>query len=243
MAALGKNIDVLRAEEYLLIGLRVDARRAWRRVAQSLDETGLVAASVLAHQWGWHDRAIDTISKTPYKRDLSLRFPTPYKDKVDAVAHRSMIKSNWIYGVMRRESAFISDIRSSAGAIGLMQLLPDTASYVARKLGQTVRKGDLIDENLNIALGSQYLRQLMNRFKNNLTLATAAYNAGPNRVAKWLPRQKLLPADVWIDTIPFTETRRYVRAVLAYTTIYEWREKGRSQVFLRQSMTGIPAFP
>ena len=240
-AEMLSNDELLRAREYFFVGLPVDARRAWRRYTQSLgeDENALLMAAGLAAEWGWHDRAIQTVAQTSVKRALSLRFPTPYRDKVLAVAKRDAIDPSWIYGVMRRESAFINDIRSSAGAVGLMQLLPTTAKYVAKKVGQKVSNGDLTDENVSISLGAHYLRQLRDRF-NHSVLATAAYNAGPNRVAKWLPDSKLLPADVWVDTIPITETRRYVRAVMAYATIFEWR-MWQSVTSLNIRMPPIPA--
>ncbi len=226
-ALMLSDIDVLRAREYRLMGLRVDARRAWRRFTQSLDSDDLIAAANLASDWDWHDRAIFAIARTPFKRSLSLRFPMPYRDKVLGVAKRNTIDPAWIYGVMRRESAFVADIRSHAGAIGLMQLMPKTAQYVAGKMGRSVRTGDLIDENLSISLGGYYLRYVMDRFEDHQVLATAAYNAGPNRVREWLPIDKPLSADIWVDTIPKSETRRYVRAVLAYTTIFEWRMQQR----------------
>ncbi|MEM7209351.1 MAG: transglycosylase SLT domain-containing protein [Pseudomonadota bacterium] len=222
-SALVSNAEAIRAREYFLLGLRVDARRSWKRLTQNFNDEQLTAAATLASEWGWHDRAIFAIGKTPFNRNLSLRFPMPYDDKVIAVSKRNALEPAWVYGVMRRESGFIADIRSHAGAIGLMQLMPKTAQYVAKQMGRQVRIGDLIDEHVNISLGGHYLRYVLNKFDDHQVLATAAYNAGPNRVKSWLPDQSKLAADLWVDTIPFRETRRYVRAVLAYTTLFEWR--------------------
>ena len=220
---VAKREDVIRAREYFLTGLRVDARRAWERSLNDVGESELVALARLADQWMWHDRAIFTISKTDFTRDYSLRFPMPYTDKVLAVARREAIDPAWMFGLIRRESAFIADIRSSAGAVGLMQLLPSTAKYVARKMGRKFNSGDLTDGSVSISLGAHYLRRLLDRYDGQIPVATAAYNAGPNRVAKWLPVDRKIPADIWVDTLPLSETRNYVRAVMAYATIYSWR--------------------
>ena len=235
---MSSDIEAVRGREYLLVGLPADARRAWRRFSQSLEGDDLVAAASLASDWGWHDRAIIEIGRTRFKRFLPLRFPMPYRDKVFEVAKHSAIDPAWVYGVIRQESTFIADIRSPSGAVGLMQLMPKTARFIARKMGRSVRTRDLIDENISISLGVHYLRNVMDRFKNHQVLATAAYNAGPSRVKKWLPIDQPVAADIWVDTIPIIETRRYVRAVMAYTTIYEWRMQ-RQTTPLNQRMTEI----
>ena len=180
------------------------------------------AAAELADDWGWADRSVFSVAKTGKKDALELRFPMPHTSEVQKASVKNAIETAWIYGVMRRESGFIEDIRSGAGAVGLMQLMPATAKDVARRQGKK-RVGDLTRAKDNISLGSYYLRYVLNKFNNNQPLATAAYNAGPARVKRWLPREHALSADVWIDTIPYSETRRYVRAVMAYTTIFEWR--------------------
>ena len=126
----------------------------------------------------------------------------------------------WIYAVLREESTFDRGAGSPAGAVGLMQLMPDTARSVAKAIGQrTPSRGDLLDPATNIALGSAYLAAMGARYGAHPALATAAYNAGPHRVDKWLPAAPM-PADLWIATIPFRETRDYVRRVLAYRIIY-----------------------
>lgn len=235
-----KNTEVLRAREYLFLGLHANARRVWQRFTEPLDAQQRLVSAILSSEWEWYDRGIFALGKTPFKRSLSLRFPAPYRQQVFAMAKRNALDPAWVYGVMRRESAFIADIRSPAGAMGLMQLMPKTAQYVARQMGRTVKTSALIDENTNIALGTHYLNYVKGKFKKNLVLATAAYNAGPHRVRKWLPTKTALPADIWVDTIPFLETRRYVRAVMAYTAIYAWRLE-RQVIPLNQRMVAIPA--
>jgi soluble lytic murein transglycosylase len=191
-------------------------------VVDTFNTEQIKQAAILANHWGWHSNAIRTIAKVEYWNDLEIRFPTPYQPHVMHTANQLSLEPAWIYGVIRRESAFMPDARSSTGATGLMQLMQGTARGVAKRnnlLRPSVR--DLMQGERNIQLGSTYLRQLLNRFDNHQVMATAAYNAGPHRVMRWLPTKGALPADQWIDTIPFTETRRYVRSVIAYTAIFE----------------------
>jgi soluble lytic murein transglycosylase len=125
--------------------------------------------------------------------------------------------------VARQESAFIEDVRSSAGAMGLMQLMPDTGRTIAHELNTELDHDALLEPETNIRFGSYYLQQVLNRFDNNPVMATAAYNAGPRHVEAWKPKQGKLDADIWIDTMPFYETRKYVRRVMAYTVFYDQR--------------------
>jgi soluble lytic murein transglycosylase len=127
-----------------------------------------------------------------------------------------------IYGVMRRESLFDPKARSRVGALGLMQLMPATARSVAKGLGlKKPRQADILKVENNINFGTQYFRTVLNRFDNNVSLAAAAYNAGPSRVKRWLPSAKTMPADLWVEIVPFKETRNYVQAVLAYATVFD----------------------
>jgi soluble lytic murein transglycosylase len=123
---------------------------------------------------------------------------------------------------MRRESLFDPLARSKVGALGLMQLMPSTARRVARSLGmEKPRQSDILRVDNNIRFGTYYLKSVMNRFENNVALATAAYNAGPRNVQRWLPENETMPADLWVETVPFGETRKYVQAVLAYSTVFD----------------------
>jgi len=142
---------------------------------------------------------------------------------IEANATKYDIDSGWIYGVVRQESAFVVDARSDAGALGLMQLLPSTGRAGLRQLRLRTRVEDaLLSVEQNVQLGVNYLKQVLNRYNGNQVLATAAYNAGPNRVSGWIP-DATIDADVWIETIPYNETRGYVKNVLAFAAVYEYR--------------------
>jgi soluble lytic murein transglycosylase len=215
---------VKRAAELFTLERWVEARREWRWATRDMDAQQLKAAAKLAERRGWHDQAIFTLAKTGYWDDLELRFPMEYADLVEANAKLHGIDIAWVFAVMRQESAFMDDARSHAGAMGLMQLMPATARSVARKMlkRKPPRRQELFEPDTNIALGSAYLKQMKGELGNSAVLATAAYNAGPHRVTRWLP-ERTLPADIWIELVPFDETRGYLRRVLAYTVIYEKR--------------------
>lgn len=223
---------VRRAREFYLQGMIDEARKEWLVALRDMDLPTQRAAAHLAARWGWMDRAAITMGKARNAgmEDLEVRFPLPWRDDVVRFARDESIESGWMFGIMRRESVFMADIGSSAGAQGLMQLMPGTAKDVARKLAMPVPgKGDLHDPETNMRLGSAYLGDVLARFDGNEVLATAAYNAGPGRVNRWLPKGETLPADIWVDTVPFTETREYCRAVLHYATVFDWRLRGESK--------------
>jgi soluble lytic murein transglycosylase len=221
-ALLARYPGLVRARELFLAGEAQDARREWRYLINTLTPRELELAALLAHRWGWHDRAILTAARAGHLDDLELRFPVLYEEQVGTVAKAFDLEPAWIFGVMRQESAFMADARSPAGALGLMQLMPATGRSTARLLElPKPSRQTLLQADPNIRIGSGYLRHILDRFDGNQALATAAYNAGPQRVKGWLPEDESLPGPVWVDTIPFTETRRYVRAVLAFTTVYE----------------------
>jgi len=219
---LAVNPHMLRARELFYLDRLVDAKREWFQALRYLDQDQIKQAATLASRWQWHDSAIRTVAKTPHRNDFSLRFPTPYKQQVFEHAQARDLDPSLIYGVMRRESLFDPLARSRVGALGLMQLMPSTARRVARSLGmKRPRKSDILHVENNIRLGTHYLRTVMNRFDNNVALAAAAYNAGPKNVKRWLPRNSVMSADLWIETVPFKETRNYVQAVLAYSTVFD----------------------
>jgi soluble lytic murein transglycosylase len=134
----------------------------------------------------------------------------------------------WAYAIVRRESSFMPDAASHAGALGLMQVMPGTARYLAKK---KIRRSSLFNPNRNVELGTQYMRYLMDKMDNNAILATASYNAGWRRVQQWLPEKGNMPLDLWIETIPYKETRNYVKAVLAYQQIYSQHLGGNENLF------------
>jgi soluble lytic murein transglycosylase len=221
-AFLTANPHLLRARELYFLDRLVDAKREWFQALRYLDQDGIKQAATLASKWKWHDSAIRTVAKTPHRSDYDLRFPMPYKQQVLESAQARELDPALIYGVMRRESLFDPLARSSVGALGLMQLMPSTARLVARSLGmKRPRKSDILRVENNIRFGTHYLKTVMNRFDNNVALAAAAYNAGPNNVRRWLPKESIMSADLWVETVPFTETRNYVQAVLAYSTVFD----------------------
>ena len=216
--------SIIRTKELLLVDQLADARREWNYATQNYSSREYQIAASLAHQWDWHDYAIRTIAKGKYFEDLSIRFPTPFANQVYKYSKKRSLEPAFVYGIIRRESAFNSQARSPVGARGLMQLMPATAKQVSKQLRlRSPSRQDLYTPSFNINLGSKYIGDMLNKFNGHRALASAAYNAGPHRVNAWLPEKNELPADVWVDTIPFTETREYVRAILEYTATFQWK--------------------
>ena len=232
---------VRRALELLALGRRVDARREWHALVRKLDEDELKAASWIAGCRDWHGRAILTIARTPERDDLDLRFPILYRGVVESASGRRGLSPATIYALIRQESAFIPDARSSAGALGLMQIMPRTGRALMKRIGRKWRsRNQLLAPGLNVELGTHYIRSLLSRTGGHHALATASYNAGPHRIRSWLPAEGEIEAAVWIDNIPFTETRRYVRRVFAYRAIYEHR-LGLRPTRLSERLPPVPA--
>jgi soluble lytic murein transglycosylase len=216
------------AQELYLMGQTLDARRQWAYTTRRMNNRDLAVAAVIARQWGWHDRAILTVSRSDYQDDIELRFPLLYRDVIEDKATRHGLDAGWVYGVVRQESAFVPDARSGAGALGLMQLMPTTGRLTGRRLNVPVNGTHaLLDVEKNINLGAGYLREMLDRYRGNQVLATASYNAGPNRVSDWFQEDAALDAEIWVETIPFNETRDYVKNVLAFTTVYDYRLNNR----------------
>lgn len=214
----------LRARELLAVGEINPARREWLSVTSQLDHDGHLAAAKLAHQWGWHRKTIQSLATVKQWDDLQMRFPLAYNQQVLKVAHQQRVSPPLLFAIARQESAFAADAKSPAGALGLMQLMPSTARYTAKKAGVRYRKHDLLTPETNITLGSHYINELLTQFDGNRILASAAYNAGPSRVKKWLSStDKQLDHDIWVEIIPFKETRKYVQNILSYSVIYGYR--------------------
>ena len=230
---------IARARELYALNRIVDARREWRFALQHLDKSQMLVAAQIAHDWNWHDRAIMTLAQAKYWDDLEKRFPLAHRELVIDNARRQRINPAWAFAIIRQESAFTEDARSHAGAMGLMQLLPRTAKQVARSLQMRFRRNELLVADTNVRLGMHYFKQINDTFKGNNVLATAAYNAGNYRVRTWLPKTGHIPADVWVESVPFNETRDYLKRVLTYTVIYEQR-LGQRPVPLLERMLPIP---
>ena len=212
-----------RIGELEILGRDLDLRREWYRLTRDMQDEDLKAAAVIAQRRDWPDRAIITLAKSGYWDDLALRFPLLHRDIVRDQARATGLDEAWIYAILRQESAFNPTAVSHAGATGLMQLMPATARQVASTLGlPRPSRNELSDPGLNITLGSAYLARMQGRYDGSAVLAAAAYNAGPGNADKWLPENQI-DADIWVATIPFRETRGYVRRVLAYRVIYDYR--------------------
>jgi soluble lytic murein transglycosylase len=180
------------------------------------------------------------VAKSDHQDDLELRFPLLYRDQIEANAQRQGLDTGWVYGVVRQESAFVPDARSPVGALGLMQLMPATGRLTARKLKIPARSTHaILDIENNLRLGTGYLREMLDRYGGNQVLATASYNAGPNRIVEWLERDEGMDAEIWVETIPYNETRNYVKNVLAYTAVYEHRLNQQKPIRLKDRMPEV----
>jgi soluble lytic murein transglycosylase len=216
---------ILRAREFFLRGDMGAANREFFHTTRRMSLEQMVIAGRLAAKLAWYRNGIQVMAEAQYWDDLQVRFPVVYKEHVTKAAKQTSVNPLFIFAVTRQESAFMHDAKSPAGAVGLMQLLPATAKHTAQKNGLSFSPQDLVTPEKNIALGSHYLDHLLGVFDGNRILAAAAYNAGPTRVKKWLNKDKgaQLPYDVWIETIPYKETRGYVQNVLSFSVIYAYR--------------------
>lgn len=240
LEAVQQDPAARRAREWLALGRSVEARREWDRLVARSGTAEQRAAAVLAHRWDWHDAAIRSAAAARSWDDLALRFPLAHPEPVRVAANQSALPASRIYAVIRQESAFMHDVRSSAGALGLMQLMPATAREVARRANiPHAGTRDLINPTHNLRLGSLYMARLEQQYRGHTVLATAAYNAGPGRVRGWLPASNAMDSDLWIELVPFNETRGYLRAVLAYQIIYA-RRLGEDALRLRDLMPPVP---
>lgn len=217
-AALANNLAIQRAKELMALGFVGEARQEWLWAMDNLSLAERQAAAQLAKQWGWYDLAIVGASKANIHSDIKLRFPFAYRRSVLMAARKTHLNSAWVWAIMRQESAFMWNAKSSAGALGLMQIMPSTGRQLAR--GMALRRMNLLDPEQNIRLGSTYLRQLLKLFDGNAILATASYNVGPNRIKNFQDLYQRLPKDVWVEILPWKETRDYVKSVSLARSIY-----------------------
>lgn len=212
---------IRRALEFHARGQVADGRREWYNVSRLFSRDEMVAQARLAYEMGWYFPAIRTISQAQYWDDLDVRFPMAHREHLVREAKNRDIHSSWVFAVTRQESAFMADAKSHVGAMGLMQLMPATAKETAKRFGIPLSSPQLAYRpDINIQLGAAYLSQIYGQFNGNRVLASAAYNAGPGRVRQWLRGADHLSYDVWIENIPFDETRQYVQNVLSYSVIY-----------------------
>lgn len=210
------------ALKFFEMELRFEGNREWNWQLRKMSERQLLAAAEFARRSEVLDRMVTTADRTKVELDLTQRYPTPYDDIMQAATRPIGLDRAWVYGLIRQESRFIRTARSTVGASGLMQIMPATATYVARKIGMAgFTLGNLNDIKTNITLGTQYLNMVLANLGGSQTLATAAYNAGPGRPRQWRSTlSKSVEGAIFAETIPFTETRVYVKNVMANATWY-----------------------
>jgi soluble lytic murein transglycosylase len=225
-AAMARHPGLGRALLSLKIGLRSEGVREWNFSLRGMNDRELLAAAQLACDNEIWDRCINTSDRTRVEIDVAQRFPTPYRQEVLAQAGEADLDPALVYGLIRQESRFIDDIRSGAGASGLMQLMPATARWTAKKVGLPYQSSMINDRPVNLRLGSSYLKLLLDDFGGSQAMAAAGYNAGPGRPRRWREGPVLEPA-AWAENIPFSETRDYVKKVLSNAVVYSALLGGR----------------
>tara|TARA_R110002050_G_scaffold269917_2_gene412473 strand:+ start:3754 stop:5670 length:1917 start_codon:yes stop_codon:yes gene_type:complete len=216
---------VVRLREFYVMDMQLEARRQAYELKQSMTPRELQLLATLTHQWQWHNQTIALLGKAQYWDALDLRFPVIYDTPILKASRTNGIDPSWLFGIARQESAFNPHARSPVGASGLMQLMPATATQIAKLINQPLKsQSELLNPDRNIQLGSAYLRRMYDQNQQNPVLATASYNAGPHRISRWLP-DTMMPADVWIENIPYNETRGYATSVLSYAAIFDYQRK------------------
>ncbi len=238
--AVSRDPGITRALKLNEIGLRTEATQEWNWAIRSFSDRQLLAAAELARRNAWHDRAINTAEKTRDLHDFELRFVAPYREFASREARANNLDEAWVFGLIRQESRFMPVARSSVGATGLMQIMPATGRWIAQRLGLDGYRHSSLDEpETNIRFGTYYLRYTLDVLDKQPVLATAAYNAGPRRAQRWRDSQPM-EAAIYIESIPFAETRDYVRKVMS-NAMYYARRFGQPSVLLKDRLGTIPA--
>ena len=220
--------------------LRTDAYREWVWEVRNFDDRQLLTAAEIARRYQMYDRAINTAELTTKLHDFSLRYLAPYRDSLRGYIQQNHLEEAWVYGLMRQESRFVSRAKSNVGAAGLMQVMPSTARWIARKIGmKDYRKNFIHEVDTNLTLGTYYMKTVLGWFDNSPVLASAAYNAGPSRARQWRGDMPLEGA-IYIETIPFSETRDYVKKVMS-NTVYYAQQFGQPARPLKQRLGVIAA--
>jgi soluble lytic murein transglycosylase len=229
-ARLAANPALVRAHELLLADLRAPATVEWQFAYDALTPAERQQAVTVVADWGWYDQMVTVATALHIFNDYGVLYPQPYEASVAAAARATRLPVNLLYSVIRQESLYRSDVVSTAGARGLMQLELSTARPIARALKLPVpRADDLFNPQINATLGAEHLHQLLDRVEGQLPLALAAYNAGIAAASRWLPADSIAP-DVWVENIPYNETRAYVQRILWHTVVYGWmRSDGKAQ--------------
>ncbi len=232
--------SIKRIEALFDADARYEARLEWMYLLEALDDSSRIVAAQYALLKGWYDLTVLAADKTSRTHNFELRYPTPYRDYLQKASKARAIDEAWVYGIIRQESRFMHYAKSSVGAGGLMQVMPATAKWIAKKLGwSSYNDGMLHDIDTNVNLGTYYMRYTLDTFNGQEAMATAAYNAGPSRARRWAANVPLEGA-IYAETIPFSETRNYVKKVLANAHMYAPR-LGLPVITLKKRLGTIPA--
>lgn len=238
--AIASQPAIKRVTELQKLDMRWEAKAEWVWLSRGFDDKQLLAAAEFAARQKWYDIAISTADNTKQLHDFNLRYPTPYRDTFRSAARNEGVDEAWIYGLTRQESRFMHYAKSGVGASGLMQLMPTTAKWAAKKMGLNGYSNDAIhDLNTNVSIGTYYMRYTLELLNGQAVLATAAYNAGPSRAKRWMAKEPL-EAAVYIESIPFVETRTYVQKVMANAQMYAPR-LGLAVQSLKSRLGIVPA--
>ena len=229
---------IRRALALYRLDMKPEGVREWHYAIRNLNDQDLLAAAEIARQASIPDRAINAADRTSVVHDFTQRFPMPHRADMQNQARANQLDEAWMYGLIRQESRFMADARSSVGAMGLMQLMPATARWAASRVGMKNLAMDRVnDVPVNLNLGAYYLRHVLDDLGHPV-LATAGYNAGPGRARRWRADVALEGA-IYAETIPFTETRDYVKKVMANAWFYA-RQMGAPKVSLKDMMGNVP---
>lgn len=237
--AFGRHPAVARSLAFYRIGMRLEGNLEWSWALRGMNDPQLLAAAEYARGQRLWDRAIATAERTREQHDFSLRFLAPFREELQPHLRQQQLDEAWVLGLIRQESRFLIDVRSHAGASGLMQLMPATAAMVAKRTGMLDYRPSLVtDVKVNLSLGTAYLRQVLDGLDDHPVLASAAYNAGPGRARAWRTVQPL-EAAIYAESIPFGETRDYVKRVMSNATYYA-QQFGHQMTSLRARIGTIP---
>ena len=233
--AVKNQPSIQRALELQRLDMRWESRAEWAWAIKDYDDKQMLAAAELAIRQSWYDLAISTAEKTKFVHNFVLRYPAPYRETVQAFSIANGLDEAWVYGLTRQESRFVSYAKSGVGASGLMQVMPATAAWIAKKTGFSEYRQNMIHQTeTNVKLGTYYLRYTLDLMSGQAAMATAAYNAGPGNARHWAPKKPMEGA-IYAETIPILETRQYVQKVMANTCFYS-NSLGTKSVSLKQRL-------
>jgi soluble lytic murein transglycosylase len=235
VTAVQNQPAIARALELQRLDMRWESRVEWAWATKDYDDRQLIAAAELAMRQSWYDVAINTAEKTKFIHNFVLRYPVPYRETVQNFSKENGLDEAWVYGLTRQESRFVSYAKSGVGASGLMQVMPATAAWIAKKTGFIDYHQSMIHQtDTNIKLGTYYLRYTLDLMSGQAAMATAAYNAGPGNAKHWAPKKSMEGA-IYAETIPVSETRQYVQKVMANACFYS-HQLGTKALSIKQRL-------